>query len=113
MCQTNTVMGLGGDADTLLEPGELLRISIDLGAAGTTVSPNQAFTWRCSRRRAAQLCAYSESDSLPSYTAIASSTLRAPYVIALIAFVIRTASASGFWWMFRPVALPCAPEMKI
>ncbi len=39
-----TVVVLSGDADTLLEPGELLRISIDLGAAGATVIPNQAFT---------------------------------------------------------------------
>jgi flagellin FlaB len=39
-----TTTPLTGDADTLLEPGELLRLSIDLAAAGVTVGPNASFT---------------------------------------------------------------------
>jgi len=33
-----------GNANTLLEPGELIRISIDLAGAGVTVGANQTFT---------------------------------------------------------------------
>ena len=34
-------------------------------------------------------------------------------MIALIAFVRRTASSSERWWMLRPVALPSAPPAWI
>ena len=39
-----TVTVLSGDADQLLEPGELLRVHVDLAAAGATVGPNASFT---------------------------------------------------------------------
>src|SRR5581483_2141159 len=39
-----TVTPISGNANTLLEPGELLRITIDLPAAGVTVGTNQTFT---------------------------------------------------------------------
>jgi flagellin FlaB len=39
-----TTTPLTGDADTLLEPGELLRVSIDLAGAGLTVGPNASFS---------------------------------------------------------------------
>ena len=39
-----TVTPLIGDADTLLEPGELIRVSVDLAAAGAAVQPNESFT---------------------------------------------------------------------
>jgi archaeal flagellin FlaB len=39
-----TVTPITGNANTLLEPGELIRISIDLVAAGVTVGPNQLFS---------------------------------------------------------------------
>lgn len=41
---TYTVTVLIGDADSLLEPGELLRVTVDLAAAGAAVQPNEAFT---------------------------------------------------------------------
>jgi len=41
---TYTATPITGNANTLLEPGELLRISIDLAAAGLTVGTNQKFT---------------------------------------------------------------------
>jgi flagellin FlaB len=39
-----TAVALRGDADTLLEPGELIRITIDLAAEGLVVGPNASFT---------------------------------------------------------------------
>jgi flagellin FlaB len=39
-----TATPITGNANTLLEPGELIRISIDLLGAGATVGPNQVFT---------------------------------------------------------------------
>jgi flagellin FlaB len=39
-----TAVALRGDADTLLEPGELMRITIDLAAEGLTVGPNMSFS---------------------------------------------------------------------
>jgi archaeal flagellin FlaB len=41
---TYTATPITGNANTLLEPGELIRISIDLAAAGVTVGTNQTFT---------------------------------------------------------------------
>lgn len=41
---TYTTVAISGDPDTVLEPGELLRITIDLGAAGVTVGPNGSFS---------------------------------------------------------------------
>lgn len=39
-----TATPITGNTNTLLEPGELIRISIDIAAAGVTVGPNQTFT---------------------------------------------------------------------
>ena len=39
-----TATPITGNANTLLEPGELIRISIDLAGAGVTVATNQTFT---------------------------------------------------------------------
>ena len=39
-----TATPITGNANTLLEPGELIRISIDLAGAGLTVGTNQLFT---------------------------------------------------------------------
>lgn len=39
-----TATPLVGDADLLLEPGELMRISVSLAAVGATVGPNYSFT---------------------------------------------------------------------
>ena len=39
-----TATPITGNANTLLEPGELIRISVDLAAAGVTVGTNQVFT---------------------------------------------------------------------
>ncbi len=39
-----TVAPLVGNANSLLEPGELLRVTIDFGAAGVTVGPNTTFS---------------------------------------------------------------------
>jgi flagellin FlaB len=39
-----TATPITGNANTLLEPGELIRISIDIAAAGVTVGTNQTFT---------------------------------------------------------------------
>ncbi len=39
-----TATPITGNANTLLEPGELIRISVDLLAAGATVGTNQVFT---------------------------------------------------------------------
>lgn len=39
-----TAAALRGDADTLLEPGELMRITIDLAAEGLVVGPNASFS---------------------------------------------------------------------
>jgi flagellin FlaB len=39
-----TVTVITGNANSLLEPGELIRINIDLAAAGATVGINQIFT---------------------------------------------------------------------
>lgn len=41
---TYTATPITGNANTLLEPGELIRISIDLAGAGATVGVNQTFT---------------------------------------------------------------------
>lgn len=41
---TYTATPITGNANTLLEPGELIRISIDLAGAGVTVGTNQTFT---------------------------------------------------------------------
>lgn len=41
---TYTATPITGNANTLLEPGELIRISIDLLAAGATIGTNQVFT---------------------------------------------------------------------
>jgi len=41
---TYTTAALSGDADSLLEPGELIRVTIDLAAAGATVGPNASFS---------------------------------------------------------------------
>jgi flagellin FlaB len=41
---TYTATPITGNANTLLEPGELIRISIDIAAAGVTVGTNQTFT---------------------------------------------------------------------
>ncbi len=41
---TYTATPITGNANTLLEPGELIRISIDLAGAGLTVGTNQLFT---------------------------------------------------------------------
>ncbi len=39
-----TTTPLTGNADTLLEQGELIRITINIAAAGATVGPNSVFT---------------------------------------------------------------------
>jgi flagellin FlaB len=39
-----TVNSIAGDADTLLERGELLEITVDIAAAGATLSINEEFT---------------------------------------------------------------------
>jgi archaellin len=39
-----TATPITGNANTLLEPGELIRIDIDLATAGATVGINQTFT---------------------------------------------------------------------
>jgi flagellin FlaB len=41
---TYTATPITGNANTLLEPGELIRISIDLLGAGATIGTNQVFT---------------------------------------------------------------------
>jgi flagellin FlaB len=41
---TYTTTPLTGNANTLLEQGELIRITIDIAAAGATVGPNAVFT---------------------------------------------------------------------
>ena len=41
---TYTATPITGNANTLLEPGELIRISINIAAAGVTVGTNQTFT---------------------------------------------------------------------
>ena len=41
---TYTATAITGNANTLLEPGELIRISIDLLGAGATIGINQTFT---------------------------------------------------------------------
>ena len=41
---TYTATPITGNANTLLEPGELIRISIDLLGAGATIPVNQVFT---------------------------------------------------------------------
>ena len=41
---TYTATPITGNANTLLEPGELIRISIDLAGAGATIGTNQVFT---------------------------------------------------------------------
>jgi flagellin FlaB len=39
-----TVTPIAGNANTLLEPGELIRITIDLAGAGANIGINQTFT---------------------------------------------------------------------
>ena len=41
---TYTATPITGNANTLLEPGELIRVSIDLLGAGATIGTNQVFT---------------------------------------------------------------------
>jgi flagellin FlaB len=40
-----TTTSITGNGNSLLEPGELIRITIDLAAAGITVGPNQIFSF--------------------------------------------------------------------
>ena len=40
-----TTTSITGNGNSLLEPGELIRITIDLAAAGLTVGPNQIFSF--------------------------------------------------------------------
>ena len=42
---TYTTTSITGNGNSLLEPGELIRITIDLAAAGLTVGPNQIFSF--------------------------------------------------------------------
>ena len=42
---TYTTTSITGNGNSLLEPGELIRITIDLGAAGVTVGTNQTFSF--------------------------------------------------------------------
>jgi flagellin FlaB len=41
---TYTTTVITGNANALLEPGELIRVTIDLAAAGATLTPNLVFT---------------------------------------------------------------------